>query len=132
MKINCKVIEDLLPLYTDDVCSDESKKLVEEHLETCNACSAKLSLQKATIIVDEEMIEQNLKAKDPFKKIRRNQNYTKGGAVLGALIGLVSSLLFGAFEQAILGNIGADIGAGAGLGTLIGWVIQSKKENALK
>jgi len=127
MKTNCKIIEDLLPLYTDAVCSDESRKLVEEHLEECKACRAKLTAQKAEINVDKEKIEQNLKAKDPFKKIRRNQRYSKVGAVLGALIGLVSSLLFGAFEQAILGNIGADIGAGAGLGTLIGWFIQSRK-----
>lgn len=127
MKTNCKVIEDLLPLYIDEVCSDESKRLIEEHLEECDACSAKLNAQKVVITVDKEKIEQNLKAKDPFKKIRRIQSYTKVGAVLGALIGLVSSLVFGAFEQPILGNIGADIGAGAGLGTLIGWLIQSKK-----
>jgi len=127
MKTNCKVIEDLLPLYIDEVCSDESKRLVEEHLEECDACSAKLNAQKATITVDKEKIEQNLKAKDPFKKIRRKQSYTKVGAGLGALIGLVSSLVFGVFGQPLLGNIGADIGAGAGLGTLIGWLIQSKK-----
>lgn len=127
MKTNCKVIEDLLPLYIDEVCSDESKRLVEEHLEECDACSAKLNAQKAAITVDKEKIEQNLKAKDPFKKIRRKQSYTKVGAGLGALIGLVSSLVFGVFGQPLLGNIGADIGAGAGLGTLIGWLIQRKK-----
>ena len=127
MKTNCKVIEDLLPLYIDEVCSDESKRLVEEHLRECDACSAKLNAQEAEITVDKEKIEQNLRAKDPFKKIRRKQSYTKVGAGLGALIGLVSSLVFGVFEQPILGNIGADIGAGSGLGTLIGWLIQSKK-----
>jgi len=127
MKTNCKVIEDLLPLYIDEVCSDESKRLVEEHLKECDACSSKLNAQKAEITVDSEEIEQNLKAKDPFKKIKRKQSYTKVGAGLGALIGLVSSLVFAEFGQPLLGNIGADIGAGAGLGTLIGWLIQSKK-----
>ena len=29
MKENCKVIEDLLPLYHDGVCSEESKEFVE-------------------------------------------------------------------------------------------------------
>ena len=127
MKTNCKVIEDLLPLYIDEVCSDESKRLVEEHLKECDACIAKLNAQEAEVIVGKEEIEQNLKAKDPFKKIRRKQSYAKVGAVLGALIGLVSSLVLGVFEQPLLGNIGANIGAGAGLGTLIGWLIQSKK-----
>jgi hypothetical protein len=38
MKNNCDVVTDLLPLYVDGVCSEESKKLVEEHLEECEAC----------------------------------------------------------------------------------------------
>lgn len=128
MKTNCKIIEDLLPLYADEVCSDESKILVEEHLKECKACSAKFNAQKAEITVDKDKIEQNLKAKDPFKKIKRVQIYSKVGAVLGALIGFVLSLVFGVFEQPLLGNVGANIGAGAGLGTLIGWLIQSQKE----
>ena len=32
MNQNCKIIQDLLPLYVDDVLSEESKKFVEEHL----------------------------------------------------------------------------------------------------
>lgn len=38
MKIPCNVIRDLLPLYHDDVCSEESKDMVEEHLSECNDC----------------------------------------------------------------------------------------------
>ena len=29
MKLSCKVIEDMLPIYYDGVCSDESATLVE-------------------------------------------------------------------------------------------------------
>ena len=32
-KINCNVIQDILPLYIDDVVSDDTKELVEEHLQ---------------------------------------------------------------------------------------------------
>ncbi len=38
MKVPCEVVKDLLPLYCDGVCSQESKSLVEEHLEKCEAC----------------------------------------------------------------------------------------------
>ena len=31
MKISCDIIRDLLPLYKDNVCSDASKDMVEEH-----------------------------------------------------------------------------------------------------
>ncbi len=39
MKHNCDIIKDLLPLYCDGVCSDASKKVVEEHLEECDGCN---------------------------------------------------------------------------------------------
>ena len=38
MKKECEMINDLLPLYIDGVCSEESKKLVEEHMKTCDSC----------------------------------------------------------------------------------------------
>ena len=42
MKLNCNVIKDLLPLYADQICSEESRGLVEEHLTDCTDCSALL------------------------------------------------------------------------------------------
>ena len=36
--MNCNVIQDLMILYTDDCCSEESKTLVEEHLKSCPDC----------------------------------------------------------------------------------------------
>ncbi len=39
MKLNCNVIRDLIPLYVDQICSEESKELVEEHLAECEDCS---------------------------------------------------------------------------------------------
>ncbi len=38
MKVSCKIIEDLLPLYEDGVCSQQSKQLVEDHLKSCETC----------------------------------------------------------------------------------------------
>ena len=48
-KISCKTIEDLLPLYIDGVCSDETKELVESHIENCEDCQHKLELMKTNI-----------------------------------------------------------------------------------
>ncbi|WP_010250022.1 zf-HC2 domain-containing protein [Acetivibrio cellulolyticus] len=69
MKTNCKIIQDLLPLYIDDFCSNESRSLVEDHLKECEICSRKFNDQKCEIEVNEELIKENLKAKRPFKKI---------------------------------------------------------------
>lgn len=35
---DCEIIQDLLPLYQDDVCSESSRKAVEEHLIECEKC----------------------------------------------------------------------------------------------
>ena len=45
--IPCGVIRDLLPLYTEDLCSEESKALVDSHLKNCPDCRrAKESMKK--------------------------------------------------------------------------------------
>ena len=35
---NCNIIKDLLPLYAEELCSPESRALVEEHLPDCKDC----------------------------------------------------------------------------------------------
>jgi hypothetical protein len=39
----CQVIQDLLILYADKCCSEESKSLVEEHLKSCGNCRKALA-----------------------------------------------------------------------------------------
>ena len=36
--MNCEIIKDLIPLYIDGCCSNESEKTVEEHLNNCFEC----------------------------------------------------------------------------------------------
>lgn len=42
MSLPCSVIRDLLPLYAEDLAGEESKALVETHLEDCADCKAAL------------------------------------------------------------------------------------------
>ncbi len=44
--MDCNVIHDLLPLYIDACCSEESARIVEEHVECCNACRKLLEEMK--------------------------------------------------------------------------------------
>ncbi|MEG2053822.1 MAG: zf-HC2 domain-containing protein, partial [Oscillospiraceae bacterium] len=50
-KLNCDVIADLMPSYVDDICCDETKTLVDEHLAECEKCTEKITIMKNTIIV---------------------------------------------------------------------------------
>lgn len=48
MKLDCAIMEDLLPLYQEGLVSPKSKEAIEEHLKTCASCSKELEdLQKS-------------------------------------------------------------------------------------
>ena len=36
--MNCEIIKDLIPLYIDGCCSEESRKIVDEHIGSCKKC----------------------------------------------------------------------------------------------
>ena len=43
---HCEVIRDLIPLYVDGCCSENTRTLVEEHLAVCPACKEEYALMK--------------------------------------------------------------------------------------
>ena len=51
MNINCELINDLLPLYVDEVISEEGKKLVEEHFTSCEKCSKAVQNMKTSLTI---------------------------------------------------------------------------------
>lgn len=62
MDISCDIIRDLLPLYAEDMLSNDSRKLVETHLEGCDPCKKELELlkqaQKLPVDVDTHGLER--------------------------------------------------------------------------
>ncbi len=80
MKLNCNVIRDLLPLYADEICSDESRELVNEHLTECRDCS--LLLQQ---ILHTE-IETNLKTETENVLRHQADFFKRKSAVAGTVI----------------------------------------------
>ncbi|MGI6155870.1 MAG: zf-HC2 domain-containing protein [Enterococcus sp.] len=48
-EISCNVIQDLLPLYVDDVVSKETEALVEEHLTHCPKCQKEVAQMKRNL-----------------------------------------------------------------------------------
>lgn len=86
-KISCDVIKDLLPLYKDDVCSEKSKDLIEEHLPECEDCreyldSLNSELPPVTLAQDgakdgEEPGSSAPEGVEIFLKISRQINWLK-------------------------------------------------------
>lgn len=80
MKMNCNVIRDLLPLYADQICSVESRELVDEHLTQCGDCSALLQQMRST------EIETGLKLETENVLRRQASLFKRKSAAIGAVI----------------------------------------------
>jgi len=72
MKLDCKIIEDLLPTYLDDMCSEQTREAVEEHLAECEDCHSIVeetkSIQIPHIQLEKPAVDKVVKK--GFKKIR--------------------------------------------------------------
>ena len=49
MNKDCSIVQDLLPLYAEDLLREETKEYVDEHLAQCEACRAELDALKADV-----------------------------------------------------------------------------------
>lgn len=47
MKNECSIVRDILPLYLENMVSDETETFVKEHLKDCPECTAELEALKA-------------------------------------------------------------------------------------
>ena len=73
MKYPCSLIQDLLPLYHDGVCSEESNKIIEAHLSECSSCKDYYnSLCEADeIFAAPQNAELEMKKAASFRSIKR-------------------------------------------------------------
>lgn len=97
MKLTCKVIEDILPLYYDGICSEDSAALVEEHLKECSHCSQLLSDLGADIAIS----KTNTDDFAPLKKLQKSYQKLKLGwyvAVLCILLLIPAVLSLGVWR----------------------------------
>lgn len=90
MKLPCKVIEDMLPMYYDGICSEESKAVVEEHLKVCKACEEILAQLGAEMESPKAQID-DLK---PLKRIQRSWRKSRKTAMAKGFCVALAVLVF--------------------------------------
>ena len=123
MNNNCDVIRDLLPLYVENMLSEKSCELVEEHLEKCENCRKALAEMKKT----EFEISHNVDPIKRFSKTFRKHTITVAGLSVLITVGviiLILSLVFleyfpllpSIFVLLLLVGIAAIIGKRTGCG----------------
>ncbi|MGE7933896.1 anti-sigma factor family protein [Viridibacillus arvi] len=67
--MNCNIIKDLLPSYIDEICSEDTVKLVEDHVQHCEECRQTLKRLQQQMDYVQMVPEEVKKAITPFKKI---------------------------------------------------------------
>ncbi len=86
MKYSCGIIKDLIPLYIDEVCSEDSVKGVEEHVAECEECKALLESMRTPVKTDKKgeniSMEKSLKKVSKKIKIRNIVFFVIGGALM--------------------------------------------------
>lgn len=79
-EIKCSVIQDLLPLYIDDVVSDDTKTLVNEHLRNCEDCKKEYDQMEETLYVP---IENKATL---FSQLNKRWNRKKWRLIFGSVL----------------------------------------------
>ena len=99
MKLPCEMIQDILPLYHDGVCSEVSKNLVEEHLQGCEKCTGFLRSIDLEIETPVDAAEaQPLQAIQKTWGREKKRAWVKGFAI-AALIFILLNSIFAALTQ---------------------------------
>ena len=91
MKTECSMIRDLLPLYVEDMVSEETAEHINEHLATCEECKVELERLKegAELTAIEEKPAVRVDSAKPFKKIVKKINRQFYSVAYAALVFLI-------------------------------------------
>lgn len=106
MKISCEIIKDLLPLYHDGVCSNDSRTLVAEHLAHCDSCKAELQVMNDELSLTDT--KKNLNEAETVKRLSKkwkqgmNRSLLKGIVFTIAVIALIILVLYSFMDIKVL------------------------------
>lgn len=92
--ITCEIIQDLLPLYCDGVCSERSRELIQSHICDCDRCREELRLMNLHVNFEEEKADINAAeaASKAWKKNKRKAFRT--GIILAAVLAAIAAGVF--------------------------------------
>lgn len=99
MNYPCKLIQDLLPLYHDSVCSKESAEIIENHLSECTICKECLVAFGETdnLMMKPENTEHEMKKAASFQAVKKKLFRKQ------ILIAVLSVVLLSALLVAVIG-----------------------------
>lgn len=98
--ITCEMAKDLIPLYSEGLCSEESRKAVENHLAECESCRRLLETP-----VEQEQITSIPEEKNVFKKLNRKMKHRKLLIIMIIILSITLALILAAVGYLSVGQI---------------------------
>lgn len=99
--MNCKVIQDLLPIYNDELTSQETNILIEDHLKSCSNCNEIFVKISKNLDLEESIIEEDFAEVKQKKLIMSLKNrltmLISGTFIIAIVIGLLSDVYIFSF-----------------------------------
>ena len=89
MRNECQIVRDLLPLYIENMASEESRKFVEAHLSKCPECNElyfSMTVKDESEVNEEEARAKILPLHEVKKKLRKKLIMTAVAALLAIAI----------------------------------------------
>lgn len=91
----CSMIEDLLPLYVENLVSEDTKREIENHIKKCNKCSEILkTMQKDGVFNLEETVQQDFNKETREKEIKCIKNIKRRIAFKIIISVLITCIVF--------------------------------------
>jgi hypothetical protein len=91
---NCEIVQDLLPLYKDEVVSASTVAMIEEHLKTCETCQGELAKLQGDVTAG---FTPTQKAEIGALKLFRKKILRKNVLIACTSVVLAAALLLGTY-----------------------------------
>lgn len=93
--LKCYIIKDLLPLYIDNLVSEETKRDIETHIEKCPNCLEFIDILKEEMQIDTNFMvdEEEMIGIGILNKIKKSQDRLKYTLIIFSMFVAVSSTL---------------------------------------
>lgn len=103
-QISCDIIKDVLPLYYDNVCSEPTRAMVEEHIAECEDCRTLLQKMSIDMVLPTGAVTQHKMEGAELQLIAKRWNrskliaFAKGLIIATSICGLLFLGYIGLFK----------------------------------
>ena len=102
-KIPCEVVQDLIPLYADNLVSEKTREIIDEHVSRCPSCAKAVNEAKDSLKENFDCESVNYEGKD-VDYLRKVRSSSRKKIIAGVCITLCLVVLLAGFKLFVYGS----------------------------